>query len=132
VAAAIIVAALLIGGRHHVVPPTPAVVRIQQPAPQQPEIQTTPPTTAARAVRHGRKPSVPGRPQDVNLALNQRPAFFPTPVALSEQEKLMFAYLANTPREEVIAQLQRDDQKEAQAFWEAQPAMAPQRSGNTR
>lgn len=45
-------------------------------------------------------------------------AIFPTPVALSEQEKLMFSYLANTPREEVVAQIQSNDQEEGNAFWE--------------
>jgi hypothetical protein len=56
--------------------------------------------------------------QAVNLAIASRPAIFPTPVPLSEQERLMFTYLANTPQEVVVAQMQRNDQKEAEAFWE--------------
>lgn len=51
------------------------------------------------------------------LAVAQRPAIFPTPVPLSEQERLMFAYVENTPRAEVVTQIKSDDQKEARAFW---------------
>jgi hypothetical protein len=61
------------------------------------------------------------------------PAMFPTPLPLTQQERLMFAYIENTPREEVIAQLVRDEQKEIDAFWEDRaPSSGAQRLGNTR
>jgi hypothetical protein len=47
--------------------------------------------------------------QDATLALNQRPAIFPTPTPLSEQEQLLLLYLARTPREEVVAQSHPDE-----------------------
>jgi hypothetical protein len=116
--AAIVIAALMIGGHRHVPTPAQTIVQTPQPAPRQPEVQHILPPTTANTVRHGRKPSVVERPQNTTLALSQRPPVFPTPTPLSEQERLMFTYLANTPREEVIAQIQRDDQKDADAFWE--------------
>lgn len=71
--------------------------------------------------------------QDAEAAIASRPAIFPTPVPLSEQERLMFTYLANTPREVVVAQMQRDDQKEAEAFWEdREPSSGTRRSTTTR
>ncbi|HET9180742.1 MAG TPA: hypothetical protein VFP59_01310 [Candidatus Angelobacter sp.] len=51
------------------------------------------------------------------LAVSQRPAVFPTPVPLTEQERLMFSYVENTPQSEVVAQIKSEDQKEARAFW---------------
>ena len=62
------------------------------------------------------------------LAQRDRPSVFPTPTGLSEQEKLMLAYIAQTPKEEVIAQLQRP-QPEEEEFWkDQQPAVVrPQR-----
>ena len=53
--------------------------------------------------------------QEATLA--ERPAVFPTPVPLTEQERLLFTYVENTPRSEVVAQIRSDDQKEARAFW---------------
>jgi len=40
-------------------------------------------------------------------------------VPLTEQERLLFTYVENTPRSEVVAQIKSDDQKEARAFWAA-------------
>ncbi|HET9282292.1 MAG TPA: hypothetical protein VFR24_10060 [Candidatus Angelobacter sp.] len=56
------------------------------------------------------------------LARRDRPAVFPTPTGLSEQEKLMLAYVAQTPKEELMAQVRiRDFEKEE--FWkDPQPA----------
>ncbi|HZS27394.1 MAG TPA: hypothetical protein VFB76_09180 [Candidatus Angelobacter sp.] len=56
------------------------------------------------------------------LARGDRPAVFPTPTGLSEQEKLMLAYVEQTPKEELMAQLRsRDFEKEE--FWkDPQPA----------
>jgi hypothetical protein len=130
--AALIVAALIVGGHRPATGPEKTAVQTHAPAPRQPLVQHGVPVTATARIHRRPRTYVPSRAQDASLALDQRPAFFPTPVALSEQERLMFAYLASTPREEVIAEIQRNDQKEAEAFWEAQPFMAPQRSGNTR
>jgi hypothetical protein len=134
---ALIVAALIAGGHRPAAQPGKTAVQTHAPGAPivgQPLVQHGLPVTAAARSRRRTmlRASTPAHAQDATLALNQRPPFFPTPVALSEQERLMFAYLASTPREEVIAEIQRNDQKEAEAFWEAQPFMAGQRSGNTR
>jgi hypothetical protein len=132
VAAVIIIAAVLIAGRHVAVP-TPTVVQIQRPAPPQPQVQRSLPTTASTIPASHRKTPVQRRPENTTLALSQRPAIFPTPAPLSEQERLMFTYLANTPQEEVVAQLQRNDQKEADAFWaDHEPLSGTPRSPTTR
>jgi hypothetical protein len=109
VTAAIIVAAVLISGRHQIAPPTNVIVKTS-PAPQ-PEIQAQAPSARQETARiHRRKPStVPAAQRNATLALNKRPAVFPTPTPLSEQEKLLLSYVAGTPREEVIAQSHPDD-----------------------
>jgi hypothetical protein len=112
-AAAIIVAALLLGGHRRVTQPNNIVVHTQQPLPQQLSL----PRTADRPAPPRLKRFVPLRPLDAGLAPSQRPQMFPTPTPLSEQERLMFTYLANTPHEVVVAQIQRNDQKEEEAFW---------------
>jgi len=135
VAGAIIMAAVLINGRHRVEPPAHVIVKTNQPAPQ-PEIQPHAPIATkemARVRRH--KPlTVPTAQQNAALALSQRPANFPTPVPLSEQERLMFTYLENTPREVVIAQLPRNnDQQESEAFWaDREPSQGTRRSTTNR
>ena len=132
IAAVIIVAAVLIAARH-VAAPMHAVVQTQQPAPPQPEVQRTLPATTANNGRLRHKTRVAAHPQNATLALSQRPALFPTPTPLSEQERLMFTYLANTPQEVVLAQIQRNDQKEADAFWaDHKPWLATPRSLTTR
>lgn len=110
VAAAIIVAAVLVNGRHRVAPPTNMVVRTSQPA-LQPQIQPHAPVHPQATVRVPRhKPStVRAVQQNATLALNQRPAVFPTPTPLSEQERLLLQYYSRTPREEVIAQSHPDE-----------------------
>ena len=109
VAAIIIVAALLIGGRHRVAPPTHVIVKTS-PAIPQPEIQPHAPAVRNETVRiRPRKSLASTRPQSAALALNERPAVFPTPTPLSEQEKLLLSYLAGTPREEVVAQSHPDE-----------------------
>jgi hypothetical protein len=118
IAAAIIVGvALLVGHRNDKAP----VVVQKSPAPVQPQSpqmqHNTPqimPEIATHPRRHGA--TAPPATQNSGLALGQRPANFPTPTPLSEQERLMLAYLANTPHEEIIAQTLRDE-KEADAFW---------------
>jgi hypothetical protein len=141
VAGAIIVAFVLIGGRRHVAPAStvvqtlpPAVQQpvVQQPVVHQPAVQSRVP--AETPVIHRRKTSAPVPQQNVTLALSERPAVFPTPTPLSEQERMMFAYLENTPKEVVVAQIPRsDEEKEAEAFWaDREPSSGTRRSTNTR
>ena len=136
VAAAIIVAAVLISGRRRIEPPTHVVVRTTHPVPQ-PGIQSHAPIALKETVRiYWRKPRATKQPQDAALALSQRPAVFPTPTPLSEQEKLLLSYVASTPREEVIAQSHRDeppvvgDQDQTEAIPDL--TLIPQKLGNTR
>jgi len=134
VAAAIIVGAVLMSGRRHVAPPpSNTVVQTVQPAVQQPQVQQPPVQSSVRGaaglerVIHRHKTLAPGPQQNATLAVSQRPASFPTPFPLSEQERLMLAYLNNTPHEEVIAQIQRTDQKEADEFWDDRNGFAGKR-----
>ncbi|HZD08840.1 MAG TPA: hypothetical protein VE176_11355, partial [Candidatus Limnocylindrales bacterium] len=134
VAVAIIVAAVLVNGRHRVEPPTNVVVKNSQPAPR-PEILSRAPIARQETAKiHRRKPSTPTLPQNATLALSERPANFPTPAPLSEQDRMMFAYLENTPREVVIAQLPRNnDQQESEAFWaDREPAQGTRLSTTNR
>jgi hypothetical protein len=136
VAAAIIVAAVLMNGRRHVAPPTNVVVKTSQPV-LQPEIRPSLPATGGKIANiRRRKTSAPVPAQDATLALNQRPAIFPTPTPLSEQEQLLLRYLARTPREEVVAQSHPD---EPPVSGEDESGIAipdlvhvPQKSSNTR
>jgi hypothetical protein len=108
--AAIIVAVVLIGGRHRVEPPAHVIVKTG-PAVPKPEIHPQAPVARQETARiHRRKPStVPEAQRNATLALSKRPAVFPTPTPLSEQEKLLLSYLAGTPREEVIAESHPDE-----------------------
>jgi hypothetical protein len=126
----------LIGGRHRVAPPTHVIVKTS-PAIPQPEIQPHAPAVRNETVRiRPRKSLASTRPQSAALALNERPAVFPTPTPLSEQEKLLLSYLAGTPREEVIAQSHSDeppvvgDQDQTEAIPDLMHI--PQKLSNTR
>ena len=136
VAAAIVIAAVLINGRHRIDPPTHVIVKTS-PAIPQPDIQPRAPAVRNETVRiRPRKSFAPTRPQNAALALNERPAVFPTPTPLSEQEKLLLSYLAGTPREQVIAQSHTDepsvvgDQDQTEAI--PNPMHIPQKLSNTR
>jgi hypothetical protein len=134
VTAVIIIAAVLISGRRRIEPPTNVVVKTSPTVPQ-PEIQSHAPIAPKETVRiYRRKPRATKQPQNAALALSERPANFPTPVPLSEQERLMFTYLANTPQEIVIAQIPRnDDEKEAEEFWaDREPSSGTRRSTTNR
>lgn len=136
VAAVIIVAAVLIGRGHRVAPPTHVVAKTS-PAVRQPEIQSHAPAVRNETIRiRPRKPLAPTRPQNATLALSERPAVFPTPTPLSEQEKLLLSYVAGTPREEVIAQSHPDQPPVVgeQDQTEAIPDLThiPQKLSNTR
>jgi hypothetical protein len=67
------------------------------------------------------------------LTVSNRPAIFPTPVPVSEQEGFMFLYLAITPKDELVAQGHRDETKE-DAFWDdgSTSSPVPQQSGHIR
>jgi hypothetical protein len=140
VAALIVGGLLIIGkGKRHVAPPTHTVVQTAQPAVQQPAVQqpiveqpmvqsSVPAAGGAPPAIHRRHKTLAPEPQqNATLAVSQRPASFPTPSPLSEQERLMLAYLNNTPHEEVIAQMQRIDQQEADEFWEDRNGFAGKR-----
>jgi hypothetical protein len=137
VAAAIVMAAVLISGRHRVAPPTHVIVKTS-PAVHQPEIQPHAPIARQETARiHRRKLSTaPAAQRNATLALSKRPAVFPTPTPLSEQEKLLLSYLAGTPREEVVAQSHPDeppvvgDQDQTEAIPDL--TLIPQKLGNTR
>lgn len=136
VVGAIIVSAVLIGGRHRVPPPTNAVVEIRQAAPQ-PRIQPRAPIARQETARiHRRRTAAARQPQSTALALSERPAVFPTPTPLSEQEQLLLRYCASTPREEVIAQSHPDEPPVVgeQDQTEAIPDLThiPQKVSNTR
>jgi hypothetical protein len=76
-----------------------------------------------------RKRPVHHETQPAELAQRDRPPVFPTPTGLSEQEKLLLSYLAQTPTEELIAQARIPDPAEEEEFWkDQQPAVVrPQR-----
>jgi hypothetical protein len=69
-----------------------------------------------------------------DLPPSRRPPIFPTPVPLSEQEGFMFLYLANTPKEELIAQSHRDEEKNDDGFWDdgSPSSSAARQSGHIR
>jgi hypothetical protein len=130
VVAAIIVAAVLINGWHRVAPPTNVIVKTSPSTPQ-PEIQPHAPIAPKEVARvPRRKPPAARQPENAMLTMKDRPANFPTPVPLSEQERMMFTYLANTPKEVIVAQLPRNnDQKESEEFWaDREPSPGTRRS----
>jgi hypothetical protein len=132
--AAILVLALWMGRNHRTVPVN-NVARIQPSAAPKRQAQQSTGAVSPQVTKHVLQSHIPLRRQNAELAVGRRPPIFPTPVPLSEQERLMFAYLAKTPRQEVIAQLQtndENDEKDAQAFWEAEPFTVHRRSGNTQ
>jgi len=137
VAAAIVIAMALVSGRHRVTLPTNTVVETRQPAPQ-PQIQPHAPVAPHETARvHRRKPSaVQAVRQNATLARSQRPAVFPTPTPLSEQERLLLSYYSHTPREELIAQSHPDEPPVMgdQDQTEAVPDLMhiPQKPSNTR
>lgn len=133
---AIIIDAVLINGGRHVAPPTNVMIKTSQPAPQ-PEIQSNVPIAHEKAAMiHHHHPPLPKQKQNVALALKERPAIFPTPSPLSEQERLLLSYYSRTPREEMIAQSHPDappvvgDQDRTEAM--PDPMHIPQKLSNTR
>ena len=137
VTAAIVIAVVLIGGQNRTTPAANVIVKTSQPAPQ-PQTQPLAPVNPQATARvHRRKPAtVPTAPQNATLALNHRPAVFPTPTPLSEQERPLLQYCSRTPREEMIAQSHPDEPPVAgdQDQTEAIPDLMhiPQKLSNTR
>jgi hypothetical protein len=146
------IAALFIAlwmGRHaQVQPPTNNIVRSDkppaQPAPspthhakiardRRPESST--PAAAANPANHRRREHGALHPQPVAAAVPRQPVF-PASTPLSEQEKLLLSYYAQTPREELIAQSRPDEPPVAAEDQSdiAVPEMifVPQKSSNTR
>lgn len=120
VAAAIIAGVLLLGGHRKEKGPV-MVHELPGPAHPEPPQQKPPkiaPEVATKQREHTSHRAVMMPAQNSGLKPGLRPANFPTPSPLSEQERLMLAYLNNTPHQEVIAQIQRTDQQEAEEFWQ--------------
>lgn len=121
VAVVVVMLAFRAEQRHSLPPPLADNIHTQQE--QKSEAVRVPPMIPATnrrvAVQH-RATTRTRRNKNSNfqtLAVSQRPAIFPTPVPLTEQERLMFSYVEHTPQSEVIAQMKSEDQKEARAFW---------------
>jgi hypothetical protein len=135
--AALIVAGVLIGGKRHGAPPSNTMVQTRQPVPQ-PAVKSSLPSTvgATPPIHHRHKALAPGPQQNAGLAWSQRPAVFPTPTPLSEQERMLLQYYSGTPREEVIAQSHPDeppvvgDQDQTEAIPDLMHI--PQKLSNTR
>ncbi len=127
----------------HTQPPAPQPVaspdntlaHTQPPAPPSITLQQRPPANGSRP-HHARQRSAVIPVENAVLPVNQRPAVFPSPSPLTEQEKLLLSYYARTPREELVAQSHPDalpgiDDDESQI---AVPDLVsvPQKSSNTR
>lgn len=119
VAAAIVVIVLSVLFSRPVEKPQQVQVHKEQPAMSDAQPDHRVATNPPRVHRKNRPHRVSARQE---LARSDRPAVFPTPTGLSEQERLMLAYVAQTPTEELLAQVQiRDSEKEE--FWkDPQPA----------
>lgn len=122
--AALIVASVILLGGHRkekapvVVHELPAPARPQPPQPQPKPPEIAPQMATKQREHRSHRAAMVASAQNSGLKPELRPANFPTPFPLSEQERLMLAYLNNRPHEEVIAQIQRTDQKEADEFWD--------------
>lgn len=109
--------------------PQQVEIRPNHPQAIQPQPQPNSEVTTAKTTPVRRERRLPQAQPRLELALSDRPSVFPTPTDFTEQEKLMLAYLAQTPKEEIIAQLRTSDPKEEEEFWkDPQPAVVrPQR-----
>jgi hypothetical protein len=129
---------VLLAGRHsQVAGPANNLVHAPQAPAQVPQpVESTASVTPSDTPKHRRKMPAPPLPETVALTLEHRPAVFPTPTGLSEQEKLLLSYYARTPREELIAQSHPDDPPIATDDQSniAVPDLVfvPQKSSNTR
>jgi len=105
-AALAILLVVLFAGKHSVVPaPRNEVVQEKQPATQSsPEIGKAAPLNSGNGAAKPRPKHLQPHPEAVALKVEPRRPVFPTPTPLSDQEKLLLSYYAQTPREELIAQ----------------------------
>jgi hypothetical protein len=88
----------------------PAPLVSVKPLPQShPPKMVERPALTIKVPDRGQQPRHVAPEETDTLAARDRPAVFPTPVALSDQEKLFLRYLAGTPRDEVIAQSHSDE-----------------------
>jgi hypothetical protein len=136
VAAALLL--LMVWPGHHRPASAPANTVVHVPATAQPvpQAQAGAAVAPVEAAKHRPKLRVPPRLQDASLPLDRRPAVFPTPTPLSEQERLLLSYYARTPRKELIAQSQPDQKPEIAAdesgLTVPDLVLVPQKSSNTR
>jgi hypothetical protein len=127
----------------HTQPPAPQPVaspdntlaHTHSSAPPSITVQQRPPVNGS-SLRHGRQMRAVIPVENAALPVNQRPAVFPSPSPLTEQEKFLLSYYARTPWEELVAQSHPDvppgiDNDESQI---AVPDLVPvpQKSSNTR
>ena len=126
--------------------PSNSVVQIHQPAQDAPRaqrsaqaappVQQKAPAGQTGAMRHRGAGHTQAPLQNAALALNQRPAVFPTPTPLSEQEQLLLRYMARTPREEMVAQSHAEEPPMAATDQSdisvPDLVLVPQKSSNTQ
>ena len=98
---------LLFFSRVAQLPPPPGVVRRVAPAPPLADLRPVTGRQESIGARH--RPY--NRPEQSEASV--RLDVFPTPVALSEQERLLLRYMAGTPRDEIMAQSRADPEKGA-------------------
>jgi hypothetical protein len=135
-AAALLLFMLWIGNHPAAPHPAKTVVQVPRTAQPAPQITQSRPAAPVQTAKHQPKLRVPPRLQDASLPLDRRPAVFPTPTPLSEQERLLLSYYARTPRKELIAQSQPDQRPDIAAdesgLTVPDLVLVPQKSSNTR
>jgi hypothetical protein len=113
----------------------PIQARKPETSPQKNDVSVPLPIRHRVSAHTERASATIGRVNDgaQGMPLSGRPAFFPTPMPLTEQEGFMFLYLANTPKEELIAQGHREEERDDR-FWDdsSLSSPAPQPSGHIR
>lgn len=80
-----------------------AITAANPPVPATKAQRIAPVVTPTAAKRHATRVHRPATSATSIAAVDTRPAVFPTPTPLSEQEQLALAYLRRTPRTEMIA-----------------------------
>jgi hypothetical protein len=109
----------------------PVASHFPEPVPQ--PVQKPSASQQVAAVKtHHRKPVQRGIPIVITAEVRQE--VFPTPVPLSEQERLLLGYMARTPKQEVIAQGRTEKPVTEEAFAGATPEVQAifQRTNSTR
>jgi hypothetical protein len=107
-AMAIVAILLVVYASRTIAPPHRTPLEAGSPFPQPTRVAVVPKRTIKNPDRSQKVSRLV--PENMyTLAVKDRPAVFPTPVGLSDQEKLFLRYLAGTPRDEVIAQSHSDE-----------------------